>query len=149
MPKVIHNQHKVNQRYAGTQITTFRCTKCDYQESVNQWTRKNLHCPQCALAGFHTALVKSDVIERNRADEIRSRQSVREPDEPLEDTAPMNPWDEGLVQPRRSILRSIGAGKPLEVTINRNRESWEAKVIHINGEPYYLNDLGAALKGVL
>lgn len=149
MPKVIHNQHKVNQKYAGTQITTFRCTRCDYQESVNQWTRNNLHCPQCSLAGFHTALVKADVIERNRADEIRSRQTVRDQDEPLEDQNPLNAWDEGMVPRRKTKVYSVGMGKSFTLEINRNRSSWEGKVVHIDGEPYYLNDIGAALKGAL
>ena len=139
----------MNQKFAGTQVTTFKCTRCDYQETVNQWTRKNLHCPQCSLSGHHTALVKAHVIERNRADEIRSRQSVRQPDEPLEDTSPLDPWDEGMVAPRKTKLRSVGGAESLTVEINRNRSAWEGKVVYLNGSPYYLNDLGAALRGAL
>lgn len=150
MPKVVHNKGLKNQKYAGTSVTDWNCPRCDYSESVNNWTRNNLHCPKCSQVGNHTVLRKAKVIEAHKADEIRSRQVIRDVDEPIDDPNPFDAWDEGIVpHNKRTRIKAVGSGPELKVQINRNRACYENKVVYINGTPYRLNDLGFALQGAL
>jgi hypothetical protein len=92
---------------------------------------------------------KAKVISAHKADEIRARQAVREPGEEFADNNPLDAWEMGAVQPRKSKVQSVGAGPGLDVHINKNKSCWENKIVHINGYPYRLADLGGALKGSL